>query len=134
MSSKLTLEERVARLEKLFSFSDDSVSLSLNNGGNSVTLEAGKDSAFVSVAGKSNLVALHSEDAFGVISLYHKDKGEKPVLAFLVDEEGEVGVQHIKEGQAIKTEFGMVQTTDLEGDEPEANVRNRMEATHKPLG
>lgn len=134
MSSTLTLEQRVDRLEKLFNFSDDSVSLSLNNGGNSVTISAGTDSAFVSVAGKNNLVALHSEDAFGVISLYHKAIGDKPVLALLVDDEGEVGVQHLKNGQPISTEFGMIQTTDFQGDEPEVNVRNRQDATHKPLG
>lgn len=129
MSSKLTLEERVDRLEKLFSFSDDSVSLSLNNGGNSVTIGAGVDSAFVSVAGKNSLVALHSEDAFGVVSLYHKERGDKPVLAFLVDDEGEARVQV---GELSSTYI----VSDGDGIEEaaEVNVRNRMEATHKPLG
>lgn len=95
----MSLEDRVSRLENLFNFGENGVSMTLSQGDNTVTLGALDNSAYLSVSGKNHLVGIHTEQSFGGFGTYHKQLGQEPVLYFFVDEEGKALCQHTSDGK-----------------------------------
>lgn len=119
---KLSIEERLKRLEELFSFEDNAVTLSLTKGDNTITIGATVDSAFVSASGKNHLAAMDTRDDVSGFGVYHKETGEKPVIYIFADDSGEGRVQCEKDGQTISTGFGIVETAKEAEPQPQGRV------------
>lgn len=142
-NNELSLEQRLTRLEKLFSFDKTGVQLHLSKGKHGVTIGANNNQAYISMSSGTHLVGLSASKDTAGLGVYHKESGDAPVVYFFSDEHGNGKVQCQVNGQIVCTDLGVVTDAsseptafeELSQEDPASeNPRSRLNATFKPKG